>query len=43
MLRYAPDIAAQFGLSDTHRAALEAEDKTLEETSAEELAVDEAA
>ena len=43
MLRYAPDIAAQFGLGETHRAALEAEDKTLEETSAEELAVDEAA
>ena len=41
MLRYAPDVAAQFGLSETEKATLEAEDAALEESEAVE--VDEAA
>ena len=41
MLRYAPDVAAQFGLTDDNKAALEAEDAALEESEAVE--VDEAA
>ena len=35
LLRYAPDVAAQFGLSETEKARLEAEDAALEETEAE--------
>ncbi len=41
MLRYAPDVAAQFGLTEEVKAALEAEDAALEESEAVE--VDEAA
>ena len=32
MLRYAPDVAAQFGLTETDKQTLEAEDAVLEET-----------
>ena len=42
MLRYAPDVATGFGLSEAQKAALEAEDATLEETTADP-AVEEAA
>ena len=41
MLRYAPDVAAQFGLTAAVKAALEAEDAALEESEAVEI--DEAA
>ena len=41
MLRYAPDVAAQFGLSTTEQATLEAEDAALDESVAVEI--DEAA
>ena len=41
MLRYAPDVAAQFGLTEAVKAALEAEDAALEESEAVEI--DEAA
>ena len=40
MLRYAPDVALQFGLSEAEQAVLEAEDAALDE---HEAAVDEAA
>lgn len=36
MLRYAPDVATGFGLSEAQTAALEAEDRTLGETGPEE-------
>ncbi len=42
MLRYAPDVAAQFGLTEGEKATLEAEDAALEESEADEI-VDEAA
>lgn len=43
MLRYAPDVAAQFGLSERQRATLEAEDAALGETDGEVTAVGAAA
>ncbi len=42
-LRYAPDVAAQFGLSEGLRTRLEAEDAALGETVAEEAPIGEAA
>lgn len=43
MLRFAPDVAAQFGLGEGEKAVLEAEDAALEESDAPDDLVDEAA
>ncbi len=43
LLRYAPDVAAEFGLHAQQQKALEAEDATLEETAADDASTGEAA